>query len=93
MRYFHFNEGLDIEYHRPPDKSHYKIRTKSDAFGVQGGLDFQMNPTRTLRWEIFAKFGLMMDHEEQKQFLRDIDDTVVCGISSGKSGKMVVLSM
>ncbi len=75
LRYFHFNEGLDISYHKPPDKSNYKIHTKSDAFGLQAGLDFQVNPTRTFSWEIFAKFGLMMDHVEQKQFLRDLNNT------------------
>ncbi len=76
LRYFHFNEGLNISYFRPPDRSHYIIHTKSDAFGIQGGLDFQVNPTRTFSWEIFAKFGFMMDHEQQKQLLRDINDTV-----------------
>ncbi|MBS0652612.1 MAG: hypothetical protein JSR39_03700 [Verrucomicrobia bacterium] len=76
LRYFHFNEGLDITYVNPPDKSHYKIHTKSDAFGIQGGLDLQVNPSKTFHWEMFAKFGFMMDHEEQKQLLRDLNDTV-----------------
>ncbi len=76
LRYFHFNESFVITYMRPAGKSHYKIHTKSDAFGVQAGLDFQVNPTKTFSWEIFAKFGLMIDHEEQKQLLKDLDDTV-----------------
>ena len=75
LRYFHFNESLVITYINPPDKSHYKIHTKSDAFGVQAGLDLQVNPTKTVTWEIFGKFGLMMDHEEQKQLLKDLNDT------------------
>ncbi|MBI3236556.1 MAG: hypothetical protein HYZ48_02445 [Chlamydiales bacterium] len=81
FRYFHFNEGLDITYLKAvgaaADKSDYQIHTKSDAFGVQGGLDFQVNPTQTFTWEISAKFGFMMDHVEEKQYLRDIDNTVV----------------
>lgn len=76
LRYFHFNEGLKITYIKPPDKSDYTIHTKSDAFGVQAGVDFQVNPSRTFTWEVFGKFGFMMDHVEQKQLLRDIDNTV-----------------
>ncbi|MBS0616532.1 MAG: hypothetical protein JSR58_08280 [Verrucomicrobia bacterium] len=76
VRYFHFNEGLNITYFKPGVHSDYNIHTKSSAFGVQVGLDFQVNPTRSLTWELLSKFGFMMDLVEQRQFLRDQDNTL-----------------
>ena len=85
VRYFHFNEGLDITYVKSSDKSHYTIHTKNDAYGAQVGLDLQVNPMRHFSWEASAKFGLMMNAEKQKQTLRDINDTEV--LQSGKRHK------
>lgn len=76
MRYFHFNEGLGITYWKNLDKSHYRIHTKSDAFGVQVGLNLQVNPTRLLTWEFVGKFGLMMDYEQVWQDFKDDDNSV-----------------
>lgn len=76
LRYFHWNEGFDLTMTHPPDKSNYKIDTKNDIFGAQVGLDFQMNPTRWLSWEIAAKVGGMANHALQKTSLRDWNDRV-----------------
>lgn len=76
LRYFHWDEAFKLTMIKPPDKSSYNIHTENRMFGVQLGLDFQMNPTRWLSWEIFAKAGIFGNHTQQKQFLGDLDNTI-----------------
>ncbi|MBS0604017.1 MAG: hypothetical protein JSS60_03150 [Verrucomicrobia bacterium] len=76
LRYFHWDEEFKLTMVNPPDKSSYNIHTKNRMLGMQLGLDFQINPTRWLSWEIFAKAGLFANHTEQKQFMGDLDNTV-----------------
>jgi hypothetical protein len=76
LRYFHWDEAFKLTMIRPPDKSSYHIQTENRIFGLQLGLDFQMNPIRWLSWEIFAKAGLFANRTEQKQFLGDLDNAV-----------------
>ncbi len=76
LRYFHWDEAFKLTMVKPPDKSTYNIHTENRMFGVQLGLDFQINPTRWLSWDIFAKAGLFANHTEQTQFLGDLDNTV-----------------
>lgn len=76
LRYFHWNESFKLKMFHPPTHGEYKVRTKNKIYGAQLGLDFQMNPTRWLSWEIFAKVGGMFDRSEQKTFLADLNNTV-----------------
>lgn len=76
MRYFHWDEWFKLQLVRPPDKSNYNVHTENRIFGVQLGLDLQMNPTHWLSWEFFAKVGGMVDHSEQKTFLGDLNNQV-----------------
>ncbi len=76
LRYFHWNEHFELTMHRPPDKSDYAIRTKNNVFGVQLGLNLQINPTEWLSWELMAKVGGVANHAKQKTFLGDEDNTV-----------------
>ena len=76
LRYFHWDEKFELKMFRPPDRSSYDVRTENRIFGVQFGLDFQMNPVHWLSWEIFAKVGGMVDHSEQKTFLGDMDNDI-----------------
>ncbi len=83
LRYFHYNESLeDAFFNRqsPVNPTHsrsdYNIWTKNDMFGVQVGLNLQLNPLPYFSWEFGAKFGFMMDHGRQRTLLRDEDNTV-----------------
>lgn len=76
LRYFHLNESFRLTMETPPDKSSYHIRSYNKMFGLQAGLDFQMNPTRWLSWEAFAKVGGMLNHTNVTSVLRDMDDQV-----------------
>jgi hypothetical protein len=76
LRYFHWDESFALKMFNPPDHSSYNVGTENRIFGVQLGLDFQMNPVRWLSWEFFAKVGGMVNHSEQKTFLGDLDNTI-----------------
>ncbi len=76
LRYFHINESFELTMIKPPDKSSYDIHTSNKIFGIQVGLDFQMNPMRWLSWDIFAKVGGMINHAENRTLLRDQDDEI-----------------
>ncbi len=74
LRYFHWDESFRLSMFRPPDRSDYDVHTENRIFGVQAGIDFEMNPTHWLSWEFLAKVGGMADHSEQKTFLGDRDN-------------------
>src|ERR1700722_18972763 len=74
LRYFHWDESFKLKMFNPPDHSSYDVSTENRIFGVQAGVDLQMNPTRWLSWEFFAKVGGMVDHCEQSTFLGDEDN-------------------
>lgn len=76
LRYFHWDESFRLKMIKPPDRSSYRVHTRNKIYGAQLGLDLQMNPTRWLSWEIFAKVGGMFDQSKQKTFLGDLDNTV-----------------
>jgi hypothetical protein len=76
LRYFHWDEGFELKMFNPPDKSSYDIQTENRIFGLQFGLDFQMNPVRWLSWGFSAKVGGMVDHSEQDTFLGDLDNKI-----------------
>ncbi len=76
FRYFHLNEDFKLTMTRPPDKSSYSTHTNNRMYGLQLGLDMQMNPMRWLTWDFFAKAGFFANDTEQKQFLGDFDNTV-----------------
>lgn len=76
-RYFRLTESFKLTMIRPPDKSTYSIHTKNHVYGAQLGLDFQMNPTNWLSWEAYAKVGVFGNKTDQKQFMGDLDNTVV----------------
>lgn len=76
LRYFNLNESFHLTMIAPPDKSSYHIRSFNKMYAGQLGLDFQMNPTRWLSWEIFAKVGVMGNHTKVKSVLRDQNDQV-----------------
>jgi hypothetical protein len=84
LRYFHLNEHFRLRMVKPPDISSYSIHTRNRLYGAQAGLDFQMNPTRWLSWEIFAKVGLFGNRTEQMQYLGDLDNTVTLRDSKRK---------
>ena len=50
--------------------------TSNKIFGLQLGLNLQMNPTRWLSWDMFAKVGGMANHTEAKTLLRDFNNEV-----------------
>jgi hypothetical protein len=77
LRYFWLDEKFTLAMIQSPDRSTYHTHTENRMYGAQLGLDFQMNPTRWLSWEIFAKAGAFGNVTEQKQFLGDFDNTVV----------------
>jgi hypothetical protein len=76
LRYVHWDEEFELKMFNPPDRSSYDVSTENRIFGVQLGLDFQINPVRWLSWEFFAKVGGMVNHCEQETFLGDLDNTV-----------------
>lgn len=76
LRYFRLDERFRLTMIKPPDSSSYHIRTENQLSSAQLGLDFQMNPTRWLSWEAFAKVGLAANYTKQHQFLGDVDNTV-----------------
>lgn len=76
LRYFHWNETFELTMVKPPDRSSYFAHTSNKIYGLQIGLDFQMNPTRWLSWEMFAKVGAMLDQTEAKTLLRDQDNEI-----------------
>ena len=76
MRYFHLDENFQLTMITRPDKSKYDIHTSNKMFGLQAGLDFQMNPAHWLSWEVFAKAGGMVNQTDVKSVLRDDDDQV-----------------
>ncbi len=77
LRYFNFRETFKLTYINPPDKSDYHIRAKDDIFGAQVGGNFQINPTRTISWDMTAKIGGMLNHGKQHTLWRDANNTVV----------------
>lgn len=76
FRYFHWDEAFKLTMTKPPDKSSYTIQTKNRVYGAQVGLDFQMNPTHWLSWEIFGKIGAAGNDTQQKQFMGDYNNSV-----------------
>jgi len=77
LRYFHLNESFSLTMVSSPDKSTFHTHTENRMPGAQVGLDFQMNPSRWLNWEMFAKVGSMVNWAEVKVVLRDEDNQVV----------------
>lgn len=76
FRYLQLNESFKLSMIRQPNKSSYSIHTDNRMYGLQLGLDFQMNPMRWLSWDFFAKVGFFANDTEQKQFLGDLDNRV-----------------
>jgi hypothetical protein len=76
LRYFHLDESFKLTMVKPPDTSSYHTHTSNKMLGAQVGLDFQMNPTRWLSWEMFAKVGGMANHTESRILLKDQNNQV-----------------
>src|SRR3972149_1095842 len=76
LRYFNFREGFKLQFSNPPDKSDYDVHTDNNMFGVQLGLNLQLNPTNRISWDVTAKVGPMVNHADQRTLLRDQDNTV-----------------
>jgi hypothetical protein len=77
LRYMDLHESFELAFHKGANKSDYDIHTKNHLFGVQAGLDLQMNPTRRLSWELSAKVGALADWAKQDTFLGDQNNTRV----------------
>lgn len=76
LRYFHINEEFRLIYVNGTDRSHYRIDTKNRVNTFQLGLDLQIQPTKRMSWDIFAKVGAFANWAKILAFLGDQNDTV-----------------
>ncbi|SRR5581483_1536738 len=92
LRYFHWDELFKLKMIKHQDKSSYSIRTKNRVYGAQVGLDFQMNPTHWLSWELFGKVGLAGNDTKQKQYMGDYNNSVTLRHSEREKWEMLFFS-
>jgi len=76
LRYFNLREGINMQFSHPPDTSDYNVHTENNMLGAQLGLNLQLNPTKTLSWDMTAKAGAMANHAELNSLLLDRNNTV-----------------
>lgn len=74
LRFFHWDERFSLNMGTVQSASSYKITSENRIIALQGGIDFQMHPTRLLCWEIMAKGGVFANSAEQSQTLKDFNN-------------------